>query len=108
MRRASVAVILALLVAVAGLSLAADPVVTLSGTVSCAKCALKKADAKECQDVLVVTGGQAGEYYLVKNAVSEKFGHVCKGSKAVTATGVVSEKDGKKWLAATKLEPAKS
>jgi hypothetical protein len=108
MRRAGVAVILALLVVVAGLSLAADPVVTLSGTVSCAKCTLKKADAKDCQDVLVVTGSQAGEYYLVKNAVSEKLGHVCKGSKAVSATGVVSEKDGKKWLAATKLEPVKS
>jgi hypothetical protein len=82
---------------------------TLSGTVVCAKCSLKKADAKECQDVLVVKDGEAkAEYYIAKNAVSEKFGHVCSGSKAATVTGTVSEKDGKKWIAATKMEEKKS
>ena len=40
-------------------SLAATPLVALadealSGTLVCAKCALKKADAHECQDVLIV------------------------------------------------------
>ena len=103
-KKAGWALIVGLVVAAVAVS-AADPVVTLSGTVSCAKCVLKKADAKQCQDVLVVKGDQAGEYYLVKNAVYEKFGHACMGSRAVTATGTVSETDGKKWLTATKLEP---
>ena len=91
---------------VAGAS-AADQ--TLSGDVLCAKCNLKKADAKECQDVLVVKSGDtSAEYYIVKNPVSEKFGHVCSGKKAATVTGTVAEKDGKKWISATKMEQPKS
>lgn len=82
---------------------------TLSGTVVCAKCSLKKADAKECQDVLVVKNGETStEYYIAKNPVSEKFGHVCSGKKPATVTGAVSEKDGKKWITATKMEEQKS
>jgi hypothetical protein len=81
---------------------------TLSGTVKCAKCTLKKADATACQDVLVVTGEKAGEYYIQKNAVAEKFGHVCTGEKTAVVTGAVSEKDGKKWIAPSKIEEKKS
>ena len=95
------------LVAALGLATAAYAAdVTLSGKVACAKCTLKKADAKECQDVLVVAGekGATTEYYIVKNAVFEKFGHQCKGEKAATVTGAVSEKDGKKWITPTKIE----
>lgn len=81
---------------------------TLTGTVVCAKCTLKKADAKECQDVLVVKDGdQAGEYYIAKNEVSKKFGHTCSGEKPATVTGSVAEKDGKKWITATKMEEKK-
>jgi len=78
---------------------------TLTGKVVCAKCSLKKADASKCQDVLVVDGA---EYYVEKNAVAEKFGHVCSNSKAAVVTGTVSEKDGKKWIAPTKMEEKKS
>ena len=82
---------------------------TLSGDVVCAKCTLKKADAKACQDVLVVKNGDATtEYYVEKNPVSEKFGHVCGGKKSATVTGAVTEKDGKKWISATKMEANKS
>ena len=104
-RTLGVFLVLALVVAVAALSLAADPV-TLSGKVVCGKCTLKKADLTSCQDVLVVSGAGAGEYFLVKNDVSQKFGHVCKGERAATVTGIVAEKDGKKWLTATKIEAA--
>jgi len=80
---------------------------TLTGKVMCAKCTLKKADAKECQDVLVVSGGAAkGEYYIVKNDVAEKFGHVCSSKKAAKVTGTVAEKDGKKWITASAMEAA--
>jgi hypothetical protein len=61
---------------------------TMTGSIMCAKCALKKADAKECQDVLVVKAGdKTSEYYVVKNDVSTAFGHVCKDAKPAVVTG---------------------
>lgn len=101
------------LVAVVGLAtvvLAGDEAqtVTVTGKIVCAKCTLQKADAKECQTVLVAGDeGAKTEYYLVKNDVAEKFGHVCKGEKDAVVTGTVSEKEGKTWLAATKMEQPK-
>lgn len=81
---------------------------TLTGNVMCAKCALKKADATKCQDVLVVKDGEkTAEYYVEKNAVADKFGHVCGGEKPAVVTGTVSEKDGKKWIAPSKMEAPK-
>jgi hypothetical protein len=81
--------------------------VTVTGKVMCAKCTLKKADAKECQDVLVVKDGdKAGEYYVAKNEVSKTFGHTCSGEKPAVVTGTVTEKDGKKWITATKMDKA--
>ncbi len=85
-----------------------EKTVTLAGNVACAHCTLKLAGAKECQDVLVVTGKDAGDYYLVKNEVLEKFGHTCQGQKAAKVTGSVTKKDGKMWLAATKMEKVES
>jgi len=83
---------------------------TISGSVMCAKCTLKKADAKECQDVLVVKDAQGAstEYYIVKNAVFEKAGHQCSGEAPATVTGKVTEKDGRKWIEATKMDKKKS
>ncbi len=106
--RVLVAIALVAALGLASAALAAD--VTVTGKVACAKCTLKKADAKDCQDVLVVAGekGATTEYYVVKNAVSEKFGHQCNGEKGATVTGSVSEKDGKKWITPSKMEAAKS
>ena len=89
----------------AGLLTAAEEV-TLNGTIVCAKCSLKKADAAECQDVLVTKDdqGTTTEYYVAKNDVSKAFGHSCTREVAATVTGEVSEKDGKKWIAASKIE----
>ena len=82
---------------------------TVTGKVMCAKCTLKKADAKECQDVLVVKDGdKAAEYYVEKNDVAKAFGHQCSGEKPAVVTGKVTEKDGKKWISATKMEAPKS
>jgi hypothetical protein len=99
--------VLALLVGLVGVATAAET--TLTGSVMCAKCALKKADAKECQDVLVVKDakGEAKEYYIAKNAVLEKFGHTCSGEKPATVTGTVAEKDGKTWITATRMDEEK-
>jgi hypothetical protein len=79
---------------------------TLNGTLVCAKCALKKADAHECQDVLIVTdtAGAKIEYYITKNDVAEKAGEACTQEIRATVTGTVSEKDGRKWLTASRIE----
>jgi len=108
----TVFVALTLALAFAGAAFAADKAaeVTVAGQLQCAKCTLKAADAKSCQDVLVVAGAAGApemHYYLVKNAVAEKFGHVCNGTKHVSMTGTVAEKDGRKWLTATKIEEKK-
>jgi hypothetical protein len=83
--------------------------VTVTGKIVCAKCSLQKDDAKACQNVIVATeGGKTVEYYLVKSPLAEEFGHVCKGEKNVVATGTVTEKDGKTWITATKLDQPES
>ncbi len=99
--------LLALVVTFVPVTYAAET--TLSGSVACAKCTLKKADAKECQNVLVVTGkdGKTSDYYIAKNDVSEKFGHVCTGTKEAVVTGEVSQKDGKTWITPSKIEEKK-
>ena len=83
---------------------------TLSGTMMCAKCTLKKADATKCQDVLVVKDAQGAstEYYIAKNTAADEAGHQCKQEAKATVTGTVSEKDGKKWIEATKIEKEKT
>ena len=72
----------------------------------CAKCALKKADAHECQDVLIVTdgGGAKTEYYVTKNEVAQKSGEACTLEIPATVTGEVSEKDGRTWITPSKIE----
>jgi hypothetical protein len=77
---------------------------TLSGTLVCAQCKLQKADAHECQDVLLVKQNDATvEYYVVKNQVSKESGEACTLEIPATITGEVSEKDGRKWIAASKI-----
>jgi hypothetical protein len=79
---------------------------TVNGKVMCAKCALKQADATKCQDVLVTKGedGKVAYYYIAKTDASMAFGHVCQSEKTAVVTGAVEEKDGKKWIAPSKME----
>jgi hypothetical protein len=79
---------------------------TFKGTLVCAQCELKKPDAHECQDVLLVEDGKGGtaEYYITKNAVAEKAGEACTLKIPATVTGTVSQKDGKTWLTPSKIE----
>jgi hypothetical protein len=101
-RREAMAVIGAL--ALAAPLVAADET-TLKGELVCAKCYLNKPDAKECQDVLLVkdaTGARI-EYYVTKNDVSKESGEACTQAQPATVIGAVSEKDGRKWVTATKI-----
>ena len=79
---------------------------TLEGTLVCAKCYLKKPDAKECQDVLLVPSpdGAKREYYIAKNEVARQAGEVCTTQVKAKVTGAVSEKDGRTWLTPSKIE----
>jgi hypothetical protein len=67
---------------------------------------LNKADAHECQDVLLVDDGKGStaEYYITKNEVAEKSGEACTLKIPATVTGSVSQKDGKTWLTPSKIE----
>ena len=80
---------------------------TLTGTMLCAKCSLKEATV--CTDVLQVKDGdKTVNYYITQDGKSKTSGHVCAGSKdGVSVTGVVSDKDGKKMIAASKIEAPK-
>jgi hypothetical protein len=100
-RRALLAVLVS---AFAVSALAADKV--FEGTLVCAKCYLKKADAKECQDVLLVpeAGGAKTEYYIAKNEVAKKAGEACTTAVKAKVTGTVSQSDGKTWLTPSKIE----
>ena len=82
---------------------------TLKGEMVCAKCYLKRPDAKECQDVLMVkdTNGTTAEYYITKNKVATESGEACMEPVKAEVTGTVTEKDGRKWLTATKIVKSK-
>ena len=106
MKRSIIAAFVVASLAIALNSRAADEK-TITGDGMCAKCELK--EAKECQNAIKVKeGGKTVTYYLVQNDVSKKFhGKICKSTEKVKATGVVSEKDGKKILTISKIEAAK-
>jgi hypothetical protein len=96
------------LVALAALSVATRAFAaeeTLKGELVCAKCYLHKPDAKECQDVLLVkdAAGAKVEYYVTKNDVSKESGEACTTAQPATVIGAVSEKDGRKWITASKI-----
>ena len=83
--------------------------VTLEGTVMCAKCQFEEEGRDKCQNVLVVKGDdEPMHYYLTATEANKGFGDVCMKSPTVRVTGTVSEKDGKAWLDATKIEPVES
>jgi hypothetical protein len=95
--------VIALLFGTVAPSFAAEK--TLEGTLVCAKCYLKKADAHECQDVLLVPDakGAKTEYYVTKNAVAQESGEACTLEIKAVVTGEVAEKDGKMWITPSKI-----
>jgi hypothetical protein len=87
---------------------AADKEVTLKGTILCAKCELQQTD--KCTTAIQVkeNGKDVIYYFLDKGSKETYHEEVCGGGKKEgSVTGVVSEKDGKKWIKPSKVEYAK-
>jgi hypothetical protein len=79
--------------------------VTLKGTILCAKCELK--ETKTCVTAIQVKeGDKKVTYYLDDKGNKEDYHeNVCGGGiKEGTVTGVVTEKDGKKWIKPSKVD----
>ena len=75
--------------------------VTLKGTALCGKCELKQ-DAK-CNCILKVTADGKDTLYYLSGKVNHKA-DFCQGTKELTVTGVVTEKEGKHFMKVSKTE----
>ena len=79
---------------------------TLTGTLVCAKCTLKEAD--KCTNALQVKEGDKTVTYLIKDKGNKETYHegICPANskKEATVTGTIEEKDGKKYITASKVE----
>lgn len=99
------------MIALAGLlaipAFAADKEVTITGEGMCTKCSMH--ETKKCGTAIQTQeDGKTVTYYVAKNGVSDDFHeNICKKNEKVTATGTVSEENGKKILTASKIEEAK-
>ena len=79
----------------------------IEGEAVCAKCNLKTATA--CQAAITVTGADGKKETILadNNDVSKAFHkNICQDTKKVKAEGVITEKDGKKTIALTKIVAA--
>jgi hypothetical protein len=80
--------------------------VTLKGSLVCGKCTLAETD--ECSNALKVKDGDKTVVYYLKDKGRGEDYHkgVCpaNSSKDASVTGVVTEKDGKKWITPSKVE----
>ena len=103
-----IALLSSVVLATLGLSLHADDPTKVNGVATCAKCDLKIATA--CQAAITVTGkdGKPEVILADQNPVAKAFHKtICHDSVKVNAEGVITEKDGKKTIALTKIEEAK-
>lgn len=89
----------------------ADKEVTLTGTMHCAKCGLKIAGIKKCTNAIIVKEGDKSVTYLLDDKGNGENYHegLCGGGSkdGMNVTGVVTEKDGKKWIKPSKVEAKK-
>jgi hypothetical protein len=79
-----------------------DKAVTLKGTITCAKCDLGV--EQKCMTVIVVKDGKdKGTYYLDDKSGKANHKTICQTPTAGSVTGVVSTKDDKKTITASKV-----
>jgi hypothetical protein len=76
--------------------------VTLKGEIQCTKCSLKETDA--CGTCIKVKEGDKDVvYYFIDKGKPEPYhATICTGPKKGSVTGVVSEKDKKKFITPAK------
>ena len=83
--------------------------VKITGTMVCGACGLS--ETKKCSNVVQVKEGtKTINYFLDDKGTKEEYHEgVCGGGKIenVTVTGVVSEKDGKKFIKPSKVDVKK-
>ena len=83
--------------------------VKLTGTLVCGSCKLN--ESKKCANVLQVKEKDKTINYWLSDKGSDETYHegICGGGelKNVVVTGVVTEKDGKKWVKASKVDAPK-
>lgn len=72
---------------------------TLKGTITCAKCDLKL--AKKCNTVIKV---KDTVYWFDAESNKKYHRDTCMEAKEGTVKGTVSEKGGKKWVHASKVD----
>jgi len=109
MKKLAIVSIVLLMSVSAGLAGDEPESVTLEGKIICAKCSLHEEGRTKCQNVLVVEdAGKTQNYYLADNEANKEFGEVCMAKAPVVVTGTVSEKDGRMWLSAAKIERVKT
>jgi Family of unknown function (DUF6370) len=79
-----------------------DKAVTLKGSITCAKCGLSV--ETKCMTVIVVKEkGKDVTYYLDNKSGKENHKEICTEAKPGSVTGVVTTKDDKKTITATKV-----
>jgi len=79
-----------------------EKVVTLKGTICCSKCEL--GETAKCGNAIKVKEKDKDViYYFKDNGKEEKYhGKICQAPAEGTVKGVVSEKDGKKYITPAK------
>jgi hypothetical protein len=90
-----------------GAARADDKKVTLKGQIACAHCELKLEGIKKCTTAIVVkVDGKEVTYLFDDKGAKEKYHEpVCGGGrKDGIVIGIVSEKDGKKYIKPEKVE----
>lgn len=79
--------------------------VTVTGTLMCGKCKLKTEGFKECVNALQVKDGDKVVTYFITDGGNGEDYHQCGTGETpnVTVAGLLTEKDGKKWIKPTKV-----
>jgi hypothetical protein len=72
--------------------------VTIKGKICCAKCEL--AETKECWNAIVTKkDGKDVTIYFDKDTKKKEHAKICSAPKEGSVTGIVTEKDNKKYIA---------